>query len=125
MVVSVGHLMRQGHLFAGRDTLGIPFDCLPQWAVLGPGAGLENLLFDSLQVFDNVSRQPIFGSYDDLNDLVEVNGLQLEGLKHPWKGPLRVVRKNDDFQAASEHGLENKVLRQEVVKRLALGLLRD
>jgi len=116
--------VRQGHLLTGRNTLGVLFDGVPQWAVLGPCSGLKDLLFNPLEVFDDVSREPIFGADDDLNDLVEVNGLQLEGFQNPGKGPLRVIGEDDDLQTTGEQSLVKKILREEVVVRLSLGLLR-
>ena len=116
--------VRQGHLLARRDTLGVLLDGVPQRAVLGPSPRFEDLLFDSLEVFDDVSREPILGADDDLDDLVEVNGLELEGLEDPRKRPLRVVGEYDDLQTAGEQGLVEEILREEVVVRLSLGLLR-
>jgi hypothetical protein len=57
-------------------------------------------------VFDNVSRKPILGADDDLDDLVEVNGLEFECIKDPRKRPLRVVREDNYLQTTSEKGLQ-------------------
>jgi hypothetical protein len=56
-------------------------------------------------VLDDIPGQPILFPDDDLDDLVKVDGLQIEGLEDPRKRPLGVVREDDDLQAAGEQGL--------------------
>ncbi len=104
VIIGVRHLVRQRHLLAGRDAQRVPLDGLPQRALLGPRPGLENLFLDPLEVLDNVPGKPVFRPDDDLDDLVKVEGLQLEGLEHPREGALGVVRKNDDLKAAVRKG---------------------
>jgi hypothetical protein len=91
VMIGVRHLVRQRHLLAGRDAQRVPLDGLPQRALLGPRPGLENLFLDPLEVLDDVPGKPVFRPDDDLDDLVEVKSLQLEGLEHPRKGSLGVV----------------------------------
>jgi len=57
-------------------------------------------------VFDNVSRKPVLGADYDLDDLVEVNGLEFERIEDPRKRPLRVVREDNYLQTTSEKGLQ-------------------
>ena len=112
--------VQQGHLFAGRHAQRIPLDGRPERAVLGPSAGLQDLLFDALKVFDDVSRYRVLSQDYDLNDLVEVHRLQLEGLQQPGESQTRVEREAYDLQAAGEQGLMEEILREEVVVGLVL-----
>ena len=51
-----------------------------------------------LQMLDHIPCEPILGPDDDLNDLVELVGLQAKGLQDPGKVSLAVVRGHHNLE---------------------------
>ena len=60
---------------------------------------------------------------NDFDDFVEVEWLQLESVKDPWEGPLRIVREDDDLQTTGEEGLVKHCLLDQIVQGLVLAFL--
>ena len=71
----------------------------------------------------NVSSQQVFHANDDLDDLVKVEGLEIESLQDPGKSSLRTVRDDDDLQAASEEGAVEEILGHQIPQGFVLAPL--
>jgi hypothetical protein len=56
-------------------------------------------------VFDHVPGQPVIRPDDDLNDLVELVCLQLEGVQDPGEVALAVEGGHHNLKGGGEHGL--------------------
>ena len=56
-------------------------------------------------MFDHVPGQPVIRPDDDLNDLVELVCLQLEGVQDPGEVALAVEGGHDNLKGGGEHGL--------------------
>jgi len=104
-------LAGQGHFLAGGHRLVRVLEVLPKRTLVAPGHRFEDLLFHVVEVLDNVARQLVFGADQHFDDLVKVEGLDGEDLEDPGEDALRVVREEDNLEAAGE---------QEAVKHILL-----
>lgn len=105
----------QSDVLVRRHAVVAILELLPERAGRLPSQRLEYHLLDAIHVLDHVAR-PLVDRHlhDHLDHLVEEAGLQVQRLENPRELPVLVlVGVDDDFAAAGEQALEERVVLQQ------------